>query len=204
MTEWRAVVDRDARFDGQFVYGVSSTKVFCRPSCPSRRPKRDRVHFFDSGSAAEAAGFRAASGAALHPLSLRARMSRSPKAIAFLDAHGDTPVTLATLAQHVDMSAHHLQRAFARAVGVSPREYHDALRQARFAKRLRAGLTVSRASYEAGYGSSSRVYGRRECARRSPPRRYDGALQGSRSRLRLWRRRWGDCWWDSPKLVCVQ
>jgi AraC family transcriptional regulator, regulatory protein of adaptative response / methylated-DNA-[protein]-cysteine methyltransferase len=159
---WRAVLERDARFDGRFVYGVTSSGVFCRPSCPSRRPNRDRVRFFVDAAAAQRAGFRAckrcrpASGG---PSRVQAAVER---AIAYLEAHVDGPVTLAVLAAHVGLSPYHLQRAFTGAVGVSPRAYRDALRKRRFDKRLRAGDTVSRATYEAGYGSSSRVYGRRE------------------------------------------
>jgi AraC family transcriptional regulator, regulatory protein of adaptative response / methylated-DNA-[protein]-cysteine methyltransferase len=159
---WRAVVNRDAAFDGRFVYGVSSTHIFCRPSCPSRRPRRDRVEFFSGPAAAERAGFRACKRC--RPASTEAsRLAIAiARVIAFLEACIDQRVTLSTLAAEVGMSPHHLQRAFARTVGISPREYHDALRRKYFTERLRAGDTVSRATYEAGYGSSSRVYGRRE------------------------------------------
>jgi AraC family transcriptional regulator, regulatory protein of adaptative response / methylated-DNA-[protein]-cysteine methyltransferase len=159
---WRAVVNRDAAFDGRFVYGVSSTHIFCRPSCPSRRPRRDRVEFFSGPVAAERAGFRACKRC--RPTSSEAsRLAVAiARVIAFLEACIDQRVTLATLAAEVGMSPHHLQRAFARAVGVSPHAYHDALRRKYFTARLRAGDTVSRATFEAGYGSSSRVYGRRE------------------------------------------
>ena len=159
---WRAVVNRDPAFDGRFVYGVSSTHIFCRPSCPSRRPRRDRVEFFSGPVAAERAGFRACKRC--RPTSTESsRLAVAiARVIAFLEACVDQRVTLSTLAAEVGMSPHHLQRALARAVGVSPREYHDALRRKYFTSRLRAGDTVSRATFEAGYGSSSRVYGRRE------------------------------------------
>ena len=161
-TAWRAIVVRDSRYDGRFVYAVTSTGIFCRPSCPSRRPRRDRVRVFADPGAARKAGFR--------PCKRCRPMSDAPsriqtaiaRATEYLRAHAGERVTLATLAAEVGLSPYHLQRTFRRAVGVSPREYQDALRQRRFVQRLRAGDTVSRATYEAGYGSSSRVYGRRE------------------------------------------
>ena len=159
---WHAVLHRDARFDGRFVYGVSSTHVFCRPSCPSRRPRRDRVQFFSDAAAAEVAGFRPCKRCRPSSRDASRLAVAIERVIAFLEACTDRRVTLAALAREVGMSPYHLQRAFARAVGVSPREYHDALRHKLFTARLRAGDTVSRATFEAGYGSSSRVYGRRE------------------------------------------
>lgn len=169
---WRAVVERDARYDGRFVYGVTSTGVFCRPSCASRRPRRDRVRFFADPAAAERAGFRACKRC--HPLAPHAagRPSLVTRALARLDGHADRPLPLAELAAALGCSPYHLQRTFKRAVGLSPREYQDALRQRRFAERLRAGDTVSRATYEAGYGSSSRVYGRREVRAGMTPAAY--------------------------------
>ncbi len=159
-TAWRAVVKRDARFDGRFVYAVSTTGVFCRPSCPSRRPRRDRVRFFPDASAAAAAGYRACKRCrpgAKTPAGIEAAIVRCTN---YLQTHAAEPVTLAALAREVGLSRSHLQRAFKRHVGVSPREFQDALRRQRFVARLRAGDTVSRATYDAGYGSSSRVYGR--------------------------------------------
>ncbi len=155
---WRAVESRDARYDDRVVYAVRSTGIYCRPSCASRRPRRENVSFFATPDAAEAAGFRACRRCS--PRSERA--SSAARAVdaarAYLDANVDRPVTLAELAEQVNMSASHLQRVFTRAVGVSPRQYHSAARLGRFKSRLRAGDTVSRATYEAGFGSSSRVY----------------------------------------------
>ncbi len=155
---WHAIQTRDTRYDDRVVYAVRSTGVYCRPSCASRRPRRENVSFFATPDAAEAAGFRACRRCA--PRS--ARGSSAPHAVdaarAYLDANVDRPVTLAELAKHVNVSASHLQRVFTRAVGVSPRQYQSAARLGRFKSRLRAGDTVSRATYEAGFGSSSRIY----------------------------------------------
>jgi AraC family transcriptional regulator of adaptative response/methylated-DNA-[protein]-cysteine methyltransferase len=157
---WHAVETRDARYDGRFVYAVRSTGVYCRPICASRRPRRENVSFFATPEAAEAAGYRACrrcSPKIDHEVS---GMRAVATARAYLDANTDRAVTLDELSTHVGLSASHLQRVFTRIVGVSPRQYQSAARLDRFKSRLRAGDTVSRATYEAGFGSSSRVYER--------------------------------------------
>jgi AraC family transcriptional regulator, regulatory protein of adaptative response / methylated-DNA-[protein]-cysteine methyltransferase len=156
---WAAVVGRDRRFDGRFVYAVRTTGVYCRPSCPSRRPAAANVAFFDDPADAERAGFRAckrcrprANGAlAGTPAAVR-------EAAAFIDAHADERITLATLARETGLSPFPLQRVFRRELGVTPREYQQARRLDRLRTQLRRGETVSRATYDAGFGSSSRVY----------------------------------------------
>jgi len=156
---WRAVVQRDKRFDGAFVYAVRSTGVYCKPSCASRQPLRTNVQFFATVDDAEAAGFRSC-------LRCRPRQQASAsdasieRACAFLDRHADRVVPLQELASHVKLSPSHLQRSFKRATGFSPKEYQDARRVRALKSRLRAGDSVSRATYEAGFGSSSRVYER--------------------------------------------
>jgi AraC family transcriptional regulator of adaptative response/methylated-DNA-[protein]-cysteine methyltransferase len=159
--KWSAVESRDARFDGQFVYAVQSTGVYCRPSCASRRPLRANVHFFETPDAAESAGYRACKRC--EPRSDRgdAAIAKTVAAArAFLDANQERTVSLAELSKEVSSSPSHLQRSFKRILGVSPKQYQTALRVGRFKTRLRAGDTVSRATYEAGFGSSSRVYER--------------------------------------------
>ena len=158
---WRVVEQRDARYDGQFVYAVGSTMIYCRPSCASRRPSRAKVSFFDTPDDAERAGYRAC--LRCHPRDVTA-LSPAQKAIErarrYLDQHGDRSVPLSELASHVGVSASHLQRSFKQIIGASPKGYQDAQRVQLFKSRLRAGDTVSRATYEAGFGSSSRVYER--------------------------------------------
>lgn len=157
---WRAVQRRDRSFDGRFVYAVSSTRIFCRPSCASRRPTKAKVEFFASAADAQRAGYRACKRC--RPTS--AEPQRIERAVAsaceYMSRHADETITLATLAREVGVSPFHLQRAFKRATGLSPREFRDAERRRRLAARLRQGDTVSRATYEAGFGSSSRVYER--------------------------------------------
>ena len=157
---WRAVMGRDARFDGRFVFAVRTTGIFCRPSCASRRPRRDHVVFFTNPLAAEQAGFRACrrcrpeQGAA--PGRQRELVERVCRLI---EANLEAPLTLARLGREVGASPHHLQRIFKRLVGVSPRQYADAQRLQRFKSRVRQS-DVTSALYEAGYGSSSRLYER--------------------------------------------
>jgi AraC family transcriptional regulator of adaptative response/methylated-DNA-[protein]-cysteine methyltransferase len=157
-TAWDALANRDRAWDGRFFYGVTSTRIFCRPSCPSRRPRRDRVRLFATPADAESAGFRACRRCRPTSDGPTSTESAVRRALAYLDAHDDERVRLEELARATGQSAWHLQRTFRRIVGLSPREYLAARR----ADRLRAGLrqepSVSRATYEAGFGSSSRVY----------------------------------------------
>ena len=156
---WAAVEARDASRDGEFVYGVTSTGVYCRPSCASRRPMRANARFFDSPRDAESAGFRACLRCKPNDDAARSATAAGVEfARSYLDANRDRAVSLAELSKHSGLSVSHLQRSFKRIVGVSPKQYQAARRLTRFKSRLRAGDTVSRATYEAGFGSSSRVY----------------------------------------------
>ncbi|MCP5366358.1 MAG: bifunctional DNA-binding transcriptional regulator/O6-methylguanine-DNA methyltransferase Ada [Hyphomicrobiales bacterium] len=163
-TMWRAVMARDGAFDGRFVYAVTSTGIYCRPSCSSRRPRRERVRFFTLPEAAAAGGFRACrrcrpdAVAAPDPATDMAR--RTCRAIAdWPDTETGMP-TLEQLGDAVGVSPHHLQRTFKKVLGLSPRAYADALRMGRFKDAVRGGDTVTGALYEAGFGSSSRLYER--------------------------------------------
>jgi AraC family transcriptional regulator of adaptative response/methylated-DNA-[protein]-cysteine methyltransferase len=157
---WRALLQRDGTFDGRFVYGVTSTRIFCRPSCPSRHPRRDRVRFFAGPPEATAAGFRACKRCKPTSDGVSDAERGVERARAFLDAHADERVSLARLAKEAGVSAAHLQRTFKRIMGLSPREYSAARRRDRLRTALRSEGSVSRATFEAGYGSSSRVYER--------------------------------------------
>jgi AraC family transcriptional regulator of adaptative response/methylated-DNA-[protein]-cysteine methyltransferase len=155
---WAQVLARSAEAEGRFVYAVKSTGVFCRPTCPSRRPRPGQVRFFDDAAAAERAGFRAClrckpQGA--RPVTDGARAVA--KAAAYLRARADETVALPDLAALTGLSPSHLQRAFTAHTGVSPREFQAACRAERFRESLRQGRDVTTATYEAGYGSPSRV-----------------------------------------------
>lgn len=155
---WRAVVDRDATLAHAFVYAVRTTGVYCRAGCASRRPKRENVTFFPTPDAAETAGYRACKRCRPRGLRPPAAVRSVQAAQAYLDEHLDETVTLDRLAEVVHVSPFHLQRTFKRYVGLSPRAYVEKQRADRLRKQLREGDTVSRAGFEAGYSSSSRVY----------------------------------------------
>jgi AraC family transcriptional regulator of adaptative response/methylated-DNA-[protein]-cysteine methyltransferase len=157
---WRAVLDRDRSADGMFVYAVHSTGVYCRPSCPSRRPRRERVTFFDAAPDARRAGFRACKRctpdtiAAVDPWIEKVR--RATVYLSNVEGHP----SLARLAARLGGSPYHLQRNFKRIVGVTPREYADACRVGIVKQRLKDGSAVTGAMLDAGYGSTSRFYER--------------------------------------------
>ena len=158
-TIWQAVMAKDARFDGQFVFAVSSTGVYCRPSCPSRRAHRERVKFFDLPEAAEQAGFRAC----LRCQPQRARvldpqMELVQRVCRVLNSSESETVKLTELATHAGVSVFHLQRTFKRVMGISPRQYLAARRFGNFKSLVRKGDSVTSALYESGFNSSSRLY----------------------------------------------
>lgn len=157
---WAAVLRRDPEADGRFVYAVATTRVYCRPVCPARRPRREHVSFFAAPAEAEAAGYRPCRRCRPDRDGPSATAACVERAKAYLDAHLDETVTLERLGRVAYMSPFHLQRSFKRLLGVTPREYVRARRAERLKQRLRAGDTVSRATFEAGYGSGSRVYER--------------------------------------------
>lgn len=156
---WQAVAAKDSRFDGQFVFAVSSTKIYCRPSCPSRRPRREHVTFFDVPDAAEQAGFRAC--LRCEPRRRRvvdSRVELVQRVCRFLDASQTESVKLADLASHAGVSVFHLQRTFKRIMGISPRQYLTARRFGNFKTLVREGEPVTQALYDSGFNSSSRLY----------------------------------------------
>jgi len=158
---WQAVLSRNNHFDGTFVYGVRSTGIYCRPSCYARRPRRDQVIFFRMPEAAEQAGFRPCrrcrpAEAVIQDPQVK-RVQRLCRYIESYDSP-DRPLTLAEMGDHVHVSSHHLQRTFKRIMGITPRQYAEACRLRRMKALVRKGATITRALYEAGYGSSSRLY----------------------------------------------
>ena len=157
---WQAVVARDARFDGQFVFAVSSTKIYCRPSCPSRRPQRERVSFFNKPETAEAAGFRACRRCDPRSHDVNDPQLKMVRRVCRLidESSEDGRVKLSELAERVGVSAFHLQRTFKRVMGISPRQYVAARRFGNFKQLVREGESVTNALYDSGFNSSSRVY----------------------------------------------
>ena len=183
--QWQQVLARDTSADGQFVYAVQSTKVYCRPSCPSRRPARHNVRFFPSAAAAELAGFRACKRcqpglATPRPDPQAALIARAAD---YLTAHATERTRLADLARTLGVGRLTLLRGFRRVLGVSPGEFARAQRVAHFKDSLRparppvaslpkllnkpaaragkpqpAPTRITDAIYDSGFGSSSRLY----------------------------------------------
>lgn len=158
--KWRSVLARDRSADGRFVYAVASTGIYCRPSCASRRPKAGNVAFFDTPDAARRAGFRACRRCRPDdPAPADPWIDKIRRACVYL-ANVDGHPSLASLAARLGGSPYHLQRNFKRIVGVTPREFADAVRVGKVKRALRAGGDVTGAMFDAGYGSSSRFYER--------------------------------------------
>src|SRR5580704_12360859 len=157
---WRAVLARDASQDGRFIFAVSSTGVYCRPSCPSRRPRRENVTFFRQPEEAEKAGYRAC--LRCRPKAIGGnRQAEMVKAVCrYIEQHLDEPVTLSRLGSEFHQSPFYLQRSFKAMLGISPRAYADSCRVNQLKRNLQAGHSVTRAMYDAGYSSSSRLYER--------------------------------------------
>ncbi len=158
---WQAVIERNRTKDGAFVFAVRTTMVYCRPSCPSRRPKRDNVRFFPIPEAAEAQGFRPCLRCRpreIRPVDSRAAMVR--RICREIDARPERSPRLTDLGEILQVSPSHLQRTFKRIIGISPREYAEARRLRNLKTHLRERRSVTEAQYESGLSSSSRLYER--------------------------------------------
>ena len=166
---WRAVAARDSAFDGSFVFAVRTTGIFCRPSCPARRPAACNVSFFPSPADALRQGYRPCARCLGREASLgtteRSLIHRLCRGIEHALENGaaagepERP-TLVALARQSGMGPFRLHRLFRRVLGVTPRQYADAVRLRRFKQSLRQGGNVTSAIYDAGYGSASRLYER--------------------------------------------
>lgn len=152
-----AIAARDKDFDGRFFYGVVTTGVFCRPSCPSRPARPENLRFFSTAEAALATGFRPCKRC--RPTDLIPGLSRLVGVARHIESHADERLTLAALARQMDLSPSRFQRVFKAAFGVSPKSYQDAVRMRRLKTALQEGDDVTGAIFAAGFGSVSRVYG---------------------------------------------
>jgi AraC family transcriptional regulator of adaptative response/methylated-DNA-[protein]-cysteine methyltransferase len=174
---WQAVMRRDRGRDREFVFAVSTTGIYCRPSCPARRPRRENVRFFADPAAAERAGFRACRRCRPKAVA-SAREELVARATAWLDAHIEERVTLPRLAAVLGVSPGHLQRTFTQVIGVSPRMYAAARRLELTKTRLRDGADVTSAFHASGYGSSSRFYAQARSALGMTPTSYKRGGEG--------------------------
>lgn len=153
---WAIVLNRDLKADGEFVYAVKSTGIFCRPSCPSRRPRRELVEFFNSPAEAQHAGYRACRRCL--PLERNEQIAKIEAACRYIEQNLETTLTLEEIAASAGLSPFHFQRLFKRTLGISPRQYQQARRSGKFKQELQQQSRITDAIYEAGYGSSSRAY----------------------------------------------
>jgi AraC family transcriptional regulator of adaptative response/methylated-DNA-[protein]-cysteine methyltransferase len=169
---WQAVLDRDRSLDGTFVFAVSSTGIFCRPSCPAKRPRRENVSFFDYALQAEQSGYRACLRCRPQAVDGNPQSALVRSMCRYIEQHIEGQLTLSLLAKEFRRSPFHLQRTFKSALGVSPKAYMDACRLRQVKQNLQAGHSVTTALYAAGYGSSSRLYERTATQLGMTPEKY--------------------------------
>jgi len=152
---WAAFERRDRSWDGRVIGAVKTTRIYCKPSCPARRPKREHVEFFLDGETAQAAGYRAC--LRCRPDEVGRDREAVAKAVELIEA-AEEPMLLADLAAAVGYAPHHFQRLFTRDLGVSPASYARALRARRAQSHLEEDKPVTHAIYDAGYAAPSRFY----------------------------------------------
>ena len=175
---WQAVQTRDSSLDKIFVYAVRSTGIYCQPSCPSRQPNRENVAFFDTPEQAEAAGYRRCKRCWS-----RAENDQNAdiiKRVIHLLENEISEPSLEVLGAAVNLSPWHLQRVFKTAVGVSPKQYAKTHRAKKLRSELKTNDSVTRALYEAGFGSSSRMYELQNAQLGMNPQKYRAGGQGER------------------------
>ena len=173
---WRAALARDSGADGSFVIAVRSTHVYCRPSCPARRPFRQNVTFFRTREEAEKQGYRPC--LRCRPDEIAGPVALVQRAAGKLAESNEEGVRLGALAAALGTTQATLRRAFLQVTGLNPRELAEALRIKRFKALLRAGKNITDALYETGYGSSSRVYERSDAQLGMTPATYRKGGQG--------------------------
>lgn len=173
---WRATLDRDRRADGDFVLAVRSTHIYCRPSCPARRPLRRNVTFFRTREEAERQGYRPC--LRCRPNEIEAASLLVARAAKYLGQADEEMLRLSQVARAVNSNTATLRRSFRQVTGLTPRELAEALRLKRFKNLLRSGTNITDALYETGYGSSSRVYERSNAQLGMTPATYQKGGKG--------------------------
>ena len=193
---------RDATWDGRFVYAVTSTSIFCRPSCPSRRPRPDRIRFFMHPGQAVDAGFRACKRCS--PDTFDPRIESVVEVCRLIEEYADGKLELADLAAATGLSATHLQRTFKSLLGVTPRQYGAMVRRRGFERLLRQGVRPTAAVYEAGYGSARAAYENSGENYGMTPATYGAKGRARRFATRFRIRRWARCSSPRQKAGCAR
>jgi len=152
---WAAFERRDRNWDGRVIGAVKTTGIYCKPSCPARRPKREHVEFYLDGESARAAGYR--SCMRCKPDEVGRDREAVARAIQLIE-QAEEPPRLGELADAVGYAEHHFQRIFTRDMGVSPAAYARAIRAKRAEQHLEEDKSVTEAIYDAGYAAPSRFY----------------------------------------------
>jgi AraC family transcriptional regulator, regulatory protein of adaptative response / methylated-DNA-[protein]-cysteine methyltransferase len=169
---WEAIGRRDRSQDGAFFYGVMTTGVYCRPSCPSRRPLRQNVRFYATAEEAERDGLRPCLRCRPLQGASDPAADRIRQLCRYLETHPEQAPDLADLAARAGLSRFHLQRSFKAVAGVTPKQYLEACRMRKLKSSLRHSSDVADAVYDAGFGSSSRVYERADTRLGMTPNQY--------------------------------
>lgn len=155
---WSAVLARDPRADGEFVYGVKTTGIYCRPSSLARLPKPENVEFFDTAEQAQAAGYRPSKRAAADQTDVAAQHAALVATACRQIESAETPPNLKELAQVAGMSTFHFHRVFKALTGLTPKGYATGHRSRKVRERLEGGNSVTDSLYDAGFNSNSRFY----------------------------------------------
>ena len=186
--KWAAVLARDTAADDAFVYAVRTTGVYCRPTCPSRRPRRENAEFHADAAAAERAGYRPCQRCRPQEPSMAQRHARSVARACRLIESADELPSLDELAQAAGLSRFHFHRVFKSVTGLTPRAYAAARRAERVREELASCETVTEAMYEAGFNSSGRFYAGSNRMLGMTPKRYRSGGEGMEIRFAL-----GEC-----------
>jgi len=179
---WAAVQAKDKASDGEFVFAVKTTGIYCSPSCPARPAKRENVEFFDTTVQAAAAGYRAC--LRCKPDGLSQEIERRERVLQACKAIEQSPsgLSLDELSAQAGLSPHHFHRIFKSITGLTPKQYHKAVQGQRLAQSLKDAPSVTEAMYDAGFNSSGRFYEQASATLGMLPSHYQKGGAGERIR----------------------